>query len=847
MRHFHRGTVWEDSVTMVTQLLAEQLAVAPEALRHRLDPASLPFETTREVTPLTTPLGQPRVQVAIELALAAHGSGYNLYVAGRPGAGRESTVRDIVTQVAATRPVPSDWVYVHNFAEPNYPNAIRLPAGSGRQLAREMDELLEYAQREIPRAFESEDYERRRSVAIEELTKRRDTLVNDLQTFARSHEFAVDMTPTGIASIPLLNGQPIPTGTFPQLAPDVREAIERHGKEVQVQVAATVRQLQHEIVAFVTGPLFEEMKEHYGDQAEVLSFLDRVAQDLPEHLDDFASPGTSKAPLPSAELSHPQPEHLSRFRVHVLIDNSQTTGAPIILERNPTLPNLVGHIDYRAVFGALVTDFQQIEPGALHRANGGFLLLHAQDLLANPLAWPALKRALLVGEVRVESLDDQLMVMPRTQLRPEPIPLDLKVILIGSPALYQLLYVLDEEFAELFAVRADFAPDMPWSEEGVGRYAAFVSGWAQKSGLKAFDRTAVARIVEHGARLRDHQHKLSTRFLDLANLLTEADYWASQAGHNEVTAGDVDQAITKKDYRANLVEERVHDLIAEGTLRIDAVGERVGQVNGISIVDLGDYAFGQPTRITARVGLGRGTIQSIEREVELSGPIHSKGILTLAGYLSGQYVQEWPLALAATLTFEQSYDEVEGDSASSTELYALLSALSGSPLTQAIAVTGAVNQHGDVEAVGGVTRKIEGFFAVCKAKGLTGAQGVLIPASNLPHLMLNDEVIEAARAGQFHVWAVRHVDEGIALLTGRPAGERGADGRFPVGTIHHLVEQRLHRYAELGHAFASWPDGLPTRAPADTGERQIGEAGGAHSRTSSEKVGHHRWPPAPGR
>jgi predicted ATP-dependent protease len=823
--------MWDHSVTMVPLSLADQLAVAPEALRHRLDPASLPFATTAGVAPLTAPLGQPRAQLAIELALAAHGTGYNLYVAGRPGAGRESTVRDFVTQVAASRPVPPDWVYVHNFAEPHCPNAIRLPAGSGRQLARDMDELLEYAQREIPRAFESEDYERRRHAAIEELTTRRDTLVSDLQAFARSHEFAVDMTPTGIVSIPLLNGQPIPTGTFPQLAPEVREAIGCHGKEVQAQVAATLRQLrqldkeaaarerqlQHEIVAFVTGPLFEEMKEQHGDQAEVLSFLDRVAQELPEHLDVFASPDKAQAPLPFAELPRSQPEHLSRFRVHVLIDHSQTTGAPVILERNPTLPNLVGHSGYRAVFGAMLTDVQQIEPGALHRASGGFLLLHAQDLLANPLAWPALKRALLTGEVRIESPGEQLMILPRTPLRPEPIPLDLKVILIGSPVLYQLLYVLDEEFAELFAVRADFAPDMPWSEEGVGQYAAFVSGWVQKTGLKAFDRTAVARVVEYGARLRDHQHKLSTRFLDLANLLTEAGYWASQAGHDTVTAEDVDQAIAKKAYRANLVEERVHDLIAEGTLLIDTVGEQVGQVNGVSIVDLGDYAFGQPTRITARVGLGRGTILSIEREIELSGPSHSKGVLTLAGYLTGLYVQEWPLALAATLTFEQSYDEVEGDSASSAELYALLSALAGLPLTQSIAVTGAVNQHGEVEAVGGVTRKIEGFFAVCRAHGLTGEQGVLIPASNLPHLMLTDEVIEAVRAGQFHVWAVHHVNEGIALLTGHPAGEHGTDGQFPEETVHRLVEQRLQRYAELAYAYASSPDGASRR---DRGDEQ---------------------------
>jgi lon-related putative ATP-dependent protease len=631
------------------------------------------------------------------------------------------------------------------------------------------------------------------------------------------------------------DGHPLSQADFDRLDPAQRADLDQRSEEVSGRVATTVRQmhqlekeaaervarLDDAVARFAVGPLFEELREHYHAQPDVLDYVQQVQNDLPQHLADFRPTGAQDAEATTGTgafldgLGHDG--HLGRYRVNVLIDNGSLDGAPVVIERNPTYYNLAGRIDYRATYGAMVTDFHQIKPGALHRANGGFLVLHIADVLQNPFAWDLLKRALRSREIRIDGLADQQSLLPTATLRPQPIPLDLKVVLIGSPSLYALLYNRDDDVPELFKVRADFAPEMAWTDEHVHNYAAFISQCVRDAGLRHFERSAVARVVEYGARLREHQHRLSTRLLDISDLLTEASFWAGKAGHECVTAADVDQAVAKKEYRANLAEERVHEMIAEGTLMIDTAGARVGQVNGLSIVDLGGHAFGLPARVTAQVALGRGNVQSIEREIKLSGPIHAKGVLILSGYLAATYAQEWPLALGATLTFEQSYDEVEGDSASSTELYALLSALAGLPLTQEVAVTGSVNQHGEVQAVGGVTRKVEGFFAVCQARGLSGTQGVLIPAANVQHLMLSDEVVAAVRDGRFHLWAVRTIDAGIALLTGRPAGERGPDGHYPEGSVHRLVEERLRTYAGHLRSYTAGSPG-PNGAAAPEGD-----------------------------
>jgi lon-related putative ATP-dependent protease len=815
---------------MLMATTMERLELTADQLRRRLEAAELPFETTAEVEPLEGTIGQPRALDALVFGLEIGTFGYNLFAAGAPGSGRESTVRHYLERFAADRPSPDDWVYVHNFADADRPDAISLPAGRGRQFARDMDEFIAAAREDIPRTFESEEYERRRSEALAEFEPRREHVRAELQRFARERGYALEQTPAGIASMPLVDDRPLSPEELERLSPDERQDLERRGEEIKERVgkglrelrrlekeaAERTRELDREIALFAVGPLLEDLREKYADLPEILTYLERVGDDLPNHLPDFRPEQEEHGQgLPLARLQGiEREEHLARYRVNFFVDNATVGGAPVVIERNPTYYNLIGRINYRAAFGAMVTDFHQIKAGALQRANGGFLVLHVLEVLRNPFAWQALKRSLLDGEVRIENLAEQFSPIPTATLRPEPVPLDVKVVLIGQPLLYHLLYLLDEDFRELFKVKVDFAPEMEWGEEHVGNYAAFVSRCVRSAGLKHFHSSAVARVVEYGARLREHQGKLSTRLLEISDVVSEASFWATKAGHEVVLAEDVDRAIAKKEYRSNQLEERIQELIGEGTVMIDVDGTKPAQVNGLSIIELGDYRFGRPARVTARVSLGRGTVESIEREIELSGPIHSKGFLILSGYLAEKYAQEWPLALKATIAFEQSYDEVEGDSASSTELYALLSALSGLPLRQGIAVTGSVNQHGEVQAVGGVTRKVEGFFASCQAKGLTGEQGVLIPAANARHLMLADEVLEAVERGEFHLWAVRTIDEGIELLTGRVAGARGDDGSYPAGSVHALVEERLRTYAERLRAFAS-TDGFLAGQPAD--------------------------------
>jgi predicted ATP-dependent protease len=819
------GAIMADMGKVGGRIRRHPLELRPRELRRRLDPRTLPFRTTAEVEPLVGTIGQPRALAAIEFGLEVDTLGYNLFVAGAPGSGRLSTVRDYLERFAAEKASPDDWVYVHNFADPDRPNAIGLPAGRGSRLAQDMGELLRAMQREIRRAFESEDYERRQREVAAIVAKKRDALVEELKSFAQERGFQAEVTATGIATIPLVDGHPVTQEQFERLPPERREAIARAGRELQEESAILIHrlhlleketverlgELEREVALFAIGPLFQELREEYADQHEVLAYLAAVEEDVLEHLDELREPEQSPFPFPFGGRRR---DSWSRYRVNVFVDNGSTRGAPVVLERNPTYYNLLGRIEYRGAFGSMVTDFGEIKPGALHRANGGFVVLELLDVLKHPFSWEALKRALRGGEVRIENLGEEFSAVPSATLRPEPIPLDVKVVLIGSPHVYRLLYQLDDDFRELFKVKAEFAPEMEWGEEQFAGYAAFVRRTVDASGLRHFDRGAVARLIEHGARLRESQRKLSTRLLEISDVVSEASFWAGKARHGTVRAADVDRAVAAKTYRSNLLEEWVRELIADGTIVIDTAGERCGQVNGLSILDLGDYAFGRPSRVTAQVSVGRGDVFSIEREIDLSGPIHSKGFLTLSGYLAGKYAQTLPLSLQATITFEQSYDEVEGDSASSTELYALLSALSGLPLEQGIAVTGSVDQHGEVQAVGGVTRKIEGFFATCKAKGLTGDQGVIIPRANVPNLMLGDEVVEAARKGEFHVWAVETVDQGIELLTGSPAGERRADGTYPEGTVNALVARRLLDYADRLRVFASTDGAVHGAEPA---------------------------------
>jgi len=807
------------------------LRVDPASLRRRLDPASLPFETTAEVDPLATLVGQPRVADAIAFGIEMAGFGYNLFLAGAPGSGRAETIRDQLRRFAPSRPPADDWVYVHDFDQPQRPHAIRLPPGRAPQLAADMDELIVDVRRLVGTAFESEGYEDRRRQALVEVGRRRDALLTEMRQFAAEHGFALDATPNGLVAMPLLGDRPMTPDEIRLLTPERQAELERNGGQVQEAVATglrrlhqldreaadQVRRVDREIATYAIDPLLQSLRERYAALPGVLAHLDRVRQDIVDNVRELRPqpPSPAQPVLPWQDGGGTE-DRTNRYRVNVLVSGDADRGAPVVFEPNPTYYNLVGRVDYRGVLGTMVTDYRQVRAGALHRANGGFLVLDVADVVRGPLAWDALKRALRARELRIESLGEQLSAVPSTSLAPEPIPLDVKVVLIGTSAVFNLLQAADDDFGELFKVRVDFAPDMDWNDEHVHSYAAFISRRVRDGGLRHFDRGAVARVVEHGARLRDHQRKLSTRLLEVGDLVTEASFWAGKAGRDLVTAADVDEAVTRRDGRSNLVEERLQELIAERTIRIETEGRRTGQVNGLEVMELGDFRFGLPARVTARVSMGRGTVESIEREIDLSGPIHSKGFLILTGYLAGQYGQEWPLAVRATLTFEQSYGGVDGDSASSTELYALLSALADLPLDQGIAVTGSVDQHGEVQAVGGVTDKIEGFFRVCAARGLSGGQGVAIPAANVPHLMLSDEVVRAVDAGRFHVWALRTIDEGIELLTGVPAGERQEDGAYPPETVHRRAQDRLRQYAERLSSVGQ-PDARP--APPEAPHR----------------------------
>lgn len=787
--------------------ISDHLVPADELYR-RCDPDSLGFETTAEVSTLDGTVGQDRALQSLEFGLDIAADGYNLFVAGPIGTGRMSTLRAVVHRIAEGRPHPPDWCYVHNFREHRQPSVLSLPPGRGQALARDMAAFVEAARREIPGHFDSDAYTERREELTRALQTQRDQAFSAVDQEARQRGFTINTTPMGIATVPIKeDGQPMSRDEFNQLPEDKRKELQSRGEELQSLISqamlqtrrlekeaqAQLLELDKAVALFAVTPLLDELRQEYIDIPKAIEYLEQVQDDIIEHLDMFRATEQEAGPFP---MLRPSPEDFfSRYQVNVIVAQQQDRGAPVVIEENPTYYNLFGRVDYRSQLGAVSTDHTMIKAGAFHRANGGYLILQALDVLGAPLLWDALKRTLRCREARIENLGEQYSAIPVATLNPEPIPLDVKVVLVGGPWIYYTLQRADEDFRKLFRVKADFSVDMDRSDDCIGLYARFISSRAHDEGLRPFHKTAVARVVEFGSRLSEHQGKLSTRFIEIADLLTEADFWAAKEDAETVLAEHVQRAIDEKTYRSNLLEERIRELIAEGTITIDTTAAEVGQVNGIAVLDLGGYRFGRPSRITARVSLGRGQVVNIEREIQLSGKIHSKGFAILNGYIHGRYAQERPLSLSATIGFEQTYDEIDGDSASSAELYVLLSALAEVPLRQGIAVTGSVDQWGEVQPVGGTNEKIEGFFAVCKAKGLTGDQGVVIPKGNVHHLMLHHEVVDAVRDGTFHIWAVSTIDEGIEVLTGMPAGAADGRGRYPAGTMNRRVTDALARMA----------------------------------------------------
>ena len=790
-------------------------------LRRRCDPAELGFETTADVPGGPSVVGQERAVAAIRFGIGIAREGYNIFALGPPGTGKQFLVTELLNERIAGAPRPPDCCYVYNFEDANRPRAMCLPAGRAVQFRDDMARLVDELPPAVVTALESEEYRTRRQAIDEELKARQEAALADLDQRARTQGLALIRSPLGLVLAPVRNGEVLSPDEFRKIPEPERKKTEkdlealqddlqkivRRMPRLEHEAREKVRELMREMIGFAVGHLIAEMREKHGDLPEVVTYLDAVHRDLienaghvllgPEEPHVHAPRGT-----PGAEAG-PDASWFRRYRVNVIVDHGGSEGPPIVYEDHPTFPNLVGRVEHIAQMGALVTDFNLIKPGALHRANGGYLILDAWEVLVQPFAWDALKRALQSRQIRIESVGQMLSLISTVSLEPEPIPLDLKLVLLGDRHLYYLLCALDPEFGKLFKVAADFDDDVDRSREAEAVYASLVARLVRQEGLRPFDRGAVARVIEQSSRWSGDSEKLLTRMQNLVDLLRETDYWTGQDGRDVAGEDDVARAIREQIARSDRLRRRDLEEIRRGTVLVDTDGMRAGQVNGLSVVPLGDFTFGRPNRITARARLGKGEIVDIEREVKLGGPIHSKGVLILSGFLGGRYARERPLSLSASLVFEQSYGGVEGDSASAAELFALLSAIGEIPLDQSLAVTGSVNQHGEIQAVGGINEKIEGFFDACRERELTGRQGVLIPVSNVKHLMLREDVVAAVAEGRFHVWPFSSVDEGMELLTGLAAGERNAEGKYPPGSVNGRVEARLVEMAGIWERLAA--------------------------------------------
>ena len=792
----------------------------PESLRKICEAKFIHCETTEDLVPTREIIGQERAVRALKFGLGIKDHGFNIYVAGYPGTGRKTAVKNFVEEVARDKPVPPDWCYLNNFSNQYEPKAIRLPPGKGKEFRDDIRNLIENIRTALPKAFESDDYASRRDATIRGLEKQRKDLIDKLNAKAQQEGFVIQSTPIGLLLIPVVNGKPLSQEELLSLPQETKAKIQERREKLEAELRNTMRQfldmerkireeikkLDREVALYAIGHLVEAIIEKYSDNSEITGYLKDVQNDILDNLSQFIKRGEAQQRLPFP-VPWMREAIFRKYDVNVVVDNSDCKGAPVVMETNPTYQNLIGRTEKEAQFGALITDFTMIHGGSLHKANNGFLIIPVEDLLRNPFSYEALKRAIRDKNIVIEEPQERYGFISTKSLKPEPIPLDTRVILIGNPYLYQQLFILDTDFSELFKVKAEFDTTMERTEENVKKYAAFVCTICEKEKLKHLEQSALAKLIEYSQRIAEDQQKLSTRFAEVGDIIREANFYAVQEKSDVVTEKHVKKAIEEKIYRSKLIQEKIQEMISRGVLLIDTDAEKVGQVNGLSVMGIGDFAFGNPSRVTASVGLGREGVVDIEREAKMGGPIHTKGVLILSGYLNQKYAQDKPLSLSARVVFEQSYGGVEGDSASSTELYAILSALSELPIKQNIAVTGSVNQKGEVQAIGGVNEKIEGFFEVCKAKGLTEEQGVLIPESNVQNLMLKEEIVDAVKAGKFHIYSAKNIDEGIEVLTGTKAGIKRQDGTFEEGTVNYRVNKQLKDMAEKLKEFPPAPSG----------------------------------------
>jgi lon-related putative ATP-dependent protease len=775
------------------------------------DPSELPFELVGELEDPPGPIGQDRAVEAVEFAVAMRRKGYNVFALGPSGIGKHTTVEDLLRRRAEAAPTPPDWCYVNNFDDPQKPRRLQLPPGRAAGFRDAMKRLVEELRVALPAAFERDDYRARREVIDHQFKERNEQAFGELQRRAERKGITMLRTPMGLGLAPRRDGKALTPEMFEALPEAERERIQHELEGVQGELEAVmqkvpqwereqrevVRELNRNTTAAAIALMMDELRAGYCDFPDVAQHLEAVERDIKEHTDDFLAPAQPPQgmPVPAPVEEAVTEARFRRYQVNVIVDNGGWQGAPVIYEDNPTHQTLVGRVEYMARFGTLATDFNLLTPGALHRANGGYLILDAQRLLAGNFGWASLKRALNAAEIRIETLEQLLSVASTVSLQPEPIPLDVKVVLLGPPPIYYLLSGIDDDFKELFKVPADFDDRVERTAEATLLYARFIVAVVRREKLRPFDRSAVARVIERAARLVGDSDRLSTGLRDIVDLLQEADQLAADGGKSAVTAAEVQRAIDAQFRRGDRIYRRLQEEIGRKTIRVETDGAEVGQVNGLSVMTLGGLSFGNPSRITARVRLGRGEVVDIEREVELGGPLHSKGVLILSGFLGGRFGDARPLTLNASLVFEQSYGGVDGDSASAAELFALLSALAEVPINQSFAVTGSVDQLGRIQAIGGVNEKIEGFFDACLITGFTGRQGVIIPASNVKHLMLRQDVVAAAAEERFRVCPIETVDQGLELLTGIPAGEPDKDGNYPAGSLNRRVAARLDAFA----------------------------------------------------
>lgn len=780
-------------------------------LKYFCSPENIHFNTTAEFEPLRSIISQDRAVKALDFGLRIKTKGYNIYMSGPTGTGKTSYAEDYIRKIAEGKNVPNDWCYVYNFNNEHQPTAISLPAGTGKAFQKDMENLIKVIQTELPKAFDSEDYEHQQTEIIKDLQEKRSELLDQLGEDAEKLGFKVKSTNAGIYFLPIVDGKALSEQEFNELDDEIKQEISdksdsiqietmdimRHIKAVEKEAEERISEWQNKVALYAVGVHINDLKEKFSDVPKIQHYLDEVQEDIIKNLDDFIEEDDieEQNPLIPLLLKKDPDSPYSKYKVNLFVDNSELKGAPVITNFNPSYYNLMGRFEYENEFGSVTTDFSMIKSGLFHQANGGYLILQVQDLITNVQSWEALKRVLKTRQIAIENMKEQMGLISTT-MKPEPIQVDIKVILIGNTTLYHMLLEFDEDFGKLFKIKADFDDEMDLNEDNINKFCQFINTFCQREKTLPFDKSGVVRVVEHSSRMVEDQRKMTTKYNSLVEILSESCAWADIAGSQIVTAEHVEKAIKEKAYRSNKYDQELLKLMQEGTIMIDTNGAVVGQINGLSVLDMGDFVFGKPSRITANTYLGKTGIVNIEREVEMSGTTHTKGVLILSAYIGEKYAQDIPLSLSASICFEQLYSGIEGDSASSTELYAILSSLSGLPIDQGIAVTGSVNQKGEIQPIGGATHKIEGFFELCKSRGLTGSQGVIIPHQNIINLSLSNEVIEAVKNGMFHIYPVKTIDEGIEILTGTSAGEKQKNGTYKAGTVNYLVYEKLKKYAK---------------------------------------------------